>query len=164
MSPINKFDTMPIDWPDPGQVQHRAPLGGSTDDGAEFGFETDAELRAANMVKALEQTVLGGGYLIVTASNAKALLDFMTNLNGAFATAVQMFKDSDAYMSRPGVTFDPLREAAPDMLRALKLVMAIYRAQSTVSPSDPPGVTRFDLPWVDVVRAAIAKADGGPCL
>ena len=173
MSPMNKFDTMPIgwpggvstdridrdlaskfDWPDPNQVQHHAPLGVSqcqpeADDGAD----------GADIFKAVVENADRGFPTNLTPNAGRLLVEFVTDLRGAFATAVQMFKDSDAHMSRPGVTFDPVREAAPAMLHALKLVMAIYRAQSTVSPSDPPGVTRFDLPWVDVVRTAIAKAE-----
>lgn len=162
MSPINKFDTMPIGWPDPGQVQHHAPLGGSTDDGAEFGFETDAELRAANMVKALEQTVLGGGYLIVTASNAKALLDFMTNLNGAFAEALQIYKNSKEYVGRPGVTFNPLHEAAPLMLSTLKQIHAADLASLHELEAMGLGDVRSpeNSKLIELTASTIAKAEG----
>lgn len=122
MSPINKFDTRPIGWPDPGQVQHHVPLAGCVyvDDGAEF-IATGADI-----FKVVVHNADRGFPTNLTPNAGRLLVEFVTSLNGAIAESLQMFKDSGEFMGRPGMTLDPLHEAAlhraaPRLLAALLL-------------------------------------------
>ncbi len=105
------------------------PLVGSVDDGAEFGIKPDP--LGANMVKALMETVAGGDKLIVTASDAKALLNFITSLRDIGLDA-------------------PLITAAPALLAAAKSVM-----ESTDIDNIPPSLSSLRE-----LAASIAKAEG----
>lgn len=48
--------------------------------------------------------------------------------------------------------------AAPGMLAALRLVIALYDAEKAPGPL-APGTIAVDLPWVATVREAIANAE-----